>query len=56
MKLSKTWTTVTPLSKAIALMLVIALPFIGFYFGYKFSQESKLQTPTQSTCTISELK
>lgn len=33
MKLSKKWTTVTPLSKTIALALFIALPFIGFHLG-----------------------
>jgi len=36
MKLSKQWTTVTPLSKAIALALFVALPFIGFYLGRQY--------------------
>lgn len=38
MKLSKSWTTVTPLSKLIALILFIALPFIGFYLGLHYQQ------------------
>lgn len=42
MALSKTWTTVTPLSKLIALILFIALPFIGFLVGayYQKSQDA----------------
>jgi hypothetical protein len=39
MKLSKQYTTVTPLSKTIALILFIALPFIGFFLGMKYQQE-----------------
>lgn len=35
MKLPKSWITVTPLSRKIALALFIALPFIGFYLGTK---------------------
>jgi hypothetical protein len=30
----KSFTTVTPLSKALALALFIALPFVGFYLGW----------------------
>ncbi len=39
MKLSKKWTTVTPLSKALALALYILLPILGFYLGryYQFN-------------------
>lgn len=44
MKLSKTWTTVTPLSKTIAMILFIALPFIGFYVGYNFPHSNNLLT------------
>lgn len=38
MKLSKKWTTVTPLSKAIALALFVALPFIGFALGRNYQK------------------
>lgn len=38
-KLSKSLTTVTPLSKTIALMLFIILPFVGFYLGTKYSDK-----------------
>lgn len=38
MKLSKKYTTVTPLSKTIALILFISLPFIGFYLGMQYQK------------------
>jgi hypothetical protein len=38
MKLPQSFTTVTPLSKVIAILLFASLPFIGFYFGIKFQQ------------------
>ena len=31
------WTTVTPLSKYLAMLLFVALPFIGGYIGYTFA-------------------
>lgn len=37
-KLSKTWTTVTPLSKFLAMALFIALPFVGFYLGVQYQK------------------
>lgn len=39
-KKKKRWdpNKVTPLSKGIALVLFIALPFIGFYFGTRFQK------------------
>jgi hypothetical protein len=37
-KLPEFLTTVTPLSKFIAMTLFIILPFVGFYFGYKYGQ------------------
>jgi hypothetical protein len=40
MKLPQSVTTVTPLSKSLALVLFIALPFIGFYFGYQYGQDT----------------
>lgn len=47
MKLSKSWTTVTPLSKTIALILFIALPFIGFGAGILYQKSmDKLEQPT----------
>jgi hypothetical protein len=42
-KLSKTWTTVTPLSKFLAMALFILLPFVGFYLGVQYE---KKVTPT----------
>lgn len=36
MKLPESWTTVTLLSKIIAIILFVLLPFIGFYFGYMY--------------------
>lgn len=38
MLLPKWATTVTPLSKAIALLIFIILPFIGFILGMKYQQ------------------
>lgn len=37
MSLPKSWTTVTPLSKMVALILFITLPFITFYLGLQFN-------------------
>jgi len=45
MKLPESWTTVTLLSKILAVILFVSLPFIGFYFGYKYKQ-SKLSENT----------
>lgn len=36
MKFHKSLTTVTPLSKTIALILFIALPFLGFVLGMQY--------------------
>lgn len=38
MKLSKRYTTVTTLSKTIAFILFILLPFIGFYLGMEYQK------------------
>jgi hypothetical protein len=38
MKLPESWTKVTPLSKILALTLLVCLPFIGFYFGIKYQK------------------
>jgi hypothetical protein len=38
--------TVTPLSKALAMILFIALPFLGFYLGIQYQQKITIPTPT----------
>ncbi len=38
MKLPRWATTVTPLSKTIALLMIIILPFAGFVLGMKYQQ------------------
>lgn len=38
MKLPTYMTTVTGLSKSLALILFVALPFIGFYFGVRYQK------------------
>ena len=38
MTLPKSLTTVTQLSKTLALILLVALPFIGFYFGTQYQK------------------
>lgn len=43
-KLPKSLTTITRFSKTVALILFIALPFIGFYLGIKYQ---KAITPTE---------
>lgn len=40
MKLPESWTTVTLLSKTLAVILFVLLPFIGFYFGYQYKQKT----------------
>lgn len=37
-RLPKSLTTVTPLSKTIAFLLFILLPFIGFYLGMHYQK------------------
>jgi hypothetical protein len=39
MPLPKSWTTVTPLSKTIAMILFILFPFIGFSAGMRYQQK-----------------
>ena len=38
MDIKKEFTTVTLFSKLVAMMLVIVLPFIGFYFGVQYGK------------------
>ncbi len=48
---SHAWlTTVTPLSKALALFLFISLPFVGFYLGVLY--EKQLAVSTTPTVVI----
>lgn len=49
MKLPQSWTTVTTLSKILALVMFVGLPFIGFYFGYQYGIRSISQPPTTSS-------
>lgn len=39
MNIPKVFTTVTPLSKIIAMALFVSLPFVGFYIGKKYSPD-----------------
>lgn len=48
MKLPSSWTTVTLLSKILAIILFVSLPFAGFYFGNKYQQDSQI-TPADSS-------
>ncbi len=50
MPLPKAFTTVTPLSKALAMILFIAFPFIGFYIGMQYQ---KMLTSSHSLSSIS---
>lgn len=43
MKLPKSWTTVTPFSRMLALILFISLPIFAFWFGTKY-EEIKLKS------------
>lgn len=47
-KLPKWLTTVTPFSKALAMILFIALPFLGFYLGTKYQQQVTVSIPNIS--------
>jgi hypothetical protein len=53
MPLSKSFTTVTPLSKLLAMILFIAFPFIGFYLGTTYEKslsQAHLSSTPQATC------
>lgn len=56
-KLPKSLTTVTPLSKTIALALIVVLPFLGFYLGMRYTNlknptyNSVPTWPSQKACT-----
>jgi hypothetical protein len=62
-RLPKSLTTVTPFSKALAMILFILLPFVGFYLGMNyqaaispevssFSQQSIQITPTPTAVPV----
>jgi hypothetical protein len=53
MKVKKSWKTVTPLSKAIALALFISLPIVAFVFGAKWQ---KLRDMAVLTETYNQLR
>ncbi len=46
MAVSKVFTTVTPFSKLVALILFIPLPFIGFYLGIEYQKSITPQYPS----------
>lgn len=50
MKLPESWTTVTLLSKILAIILFVSLPFIGFYFGVKYQKNIYIEN------NVSEIK
>lgn len=59
MKLPESWTTVTLLSKILAIILLVSLPFIGFYLGVKYQKNiyienniSKIKVNTEETKII----
>lgn len=45
MALSKAFTTVTPFSKLVALLMFVGFPFLGFYLGTQFQQSITPQYP-----------
>ena len=53
MKLSKTFTTVTPFSKTIALSMFIIFPICGFFLGMNYQQLLDMTKPQR---TIIEYK
>jgi hypothetical protein len=65
MKLPLFFTTVTPFSKSLALLMFVGLPFVGFYTGMKYQQAITLETrpvvipqavkPTRTPTTTSVL-
>ena len=47
MLLPKSFTTVTPLSKVIAMILFVSLPFVGYYLGMKYEQSISVNNIVQ---------
>jgi len=52
MKISNSLTTVTRLSKIIALILFILLPFIGFRLGFNY--RNAIDVPENCDCPIAQ--
>lgn len=51
MKLKKELTTITPLSKCLAMIFFILFPFIGFYLGMKYQQMITISNPIRGKQT-----
>ena len=51
MKPLESWTKVTKLSKILAMILFVSLPFIGFYLGIKYQKINTATCPVSSTST-----
>ena len=54
MNLKKYFTSVTPLSKIIALGLLVTLPFIGFYIGWNFALENPIPNSSKEISTVED--
>jgi hypothetical protein len=48
MKLPESWTKVTLLSKILAIILFVSLPFIGFFLGVKYNSQTTICTQNKS--------
>lgn len=46
MQIPKIFTTVTPLSKLLAILLFVSLPFLGYYFGNKYIPQTNVPINT----------
>lgn len=53
MKLPESFTTVTSLSKTIAIYLFVSLPFTGFYFGVKYQKQISQQSEQVNCPSVS---
>jgi len=53
MKLPESFTTVTPLSKTLALILFIILPFISFFLGNKYANLTNICSTSQPAKVVS---
>ncbi|HET9947236.1 MAG TPA: hypothetical protein VFQ63_04205 [Patescibacteria group bacterium] len=56
MSVSKKLTTVTTLSKTLALILFIGLPFLAFYLGMQYQKGITIQTLCDPIFRIAEHK
>ncbi len=54
MKLPKELTTVTPLSKTLAFVVIVTIPFLGFFFGIKYDQLLTSNNLAMSSLTKNE--